>query len=57
MAKVNIYVKNIPNKASEQDILDFLGRFGKIVSHKFFREKSQMDLDPNGVSGFGYVQL
>lgn len=64
MTKVNIYLKNIPNKATEEQLVEFLSKFGKIQSYKFFRSVQDglapiapevIENDENGVSGFGYV--
>lgn len=39
MTKVNIYVKNIPIVATDEELVEFLSRFGSIKSTKFYRDK------------------
>ena len=51
-AKTNVYVKYIPNNAIDEDVYEFLSRFGKIVSHRVRRDQSIMDKTPFGVSAF-----
>ena len=65
MMRVNVYIKNIPSVATLQEILDFMGVFGKIQSSKFYREERQVPENEEGeekeneeaqeCNGFGFV--